>query len=74
MYAGGGVIAAGATAELRQFARTLSHSRRDHADGARRLSAKHELALGMLGMHGTACANYAVRGLRLPDRRRRPLR
>jgi acetolactate synthase-1/2/3 large subunit len=24
------------------------------------ISAKHELGLGMLGMHGTACANYAV--------------
>jgi len=60
IYAGGGVIASGAAAEL------LELSDRTHILVATTLLGKgaipeeHEHALGMLGMHGTAYANHAV--------------
>jgi acetolactate synthase-1/2/3 large subunit len=60
LYVGGGVIAAGATAELRQFAERHAIPVVSTLMGLGAISAKHELGLGMLGMHGTACANYAV--------------
>jgi acetolactate synthase-1/2/3 large subunit len=60
LYAGGGIISAGATAELRQFAERYRIPVVNTLMGLGTLSVKHELGLGMLGMHGTACANYAV--------------
>ncbi|MEX3764028.1 biosynthetic-type acetolactate synthase large subunit [Paraburkholderia phenoliruptrix] len=60
LYAGGGVIAAGAAAELRQFAERYRIPVVSTLMGLGSISAKHELGLGMLGMHGSACANYAV--------------
>lgn len=60
IYAGGGVIASDATKELRELAEKC------HLPVTVTLMAKgvfpenHELSLGMLGMHGTAYANYAV--------------
>ncbi|CAB4046460.1 Acetolactate synthase large subunit [Paraburkholderia phenoliruptrix] len=60
LYAGGGVIAAGAAAELRQFAERYRIPVVNTLMGVGSISAKHELGLGMLGMHGSACANYAV--------------
>ncbi|WP_233888400.1 biosynthetic-type acetolactate synthase large subunit [Paraburkholderia flagellata] len=60
LYAGGGVITAGATAELRQFAERYRIPVVNTLMGLGTISVKHELGLGMLGMHGTACANYAV--------------
>ncbi|MFL9856370.1 biosynthetic-type acetolactate synthase large subunit [Paraburkholderia madseniana] len=60
LYAGGGIIAAGATAELRQFAERYRIPVVTTLMGLGALSVKHELGLGMLGMHGMACANYAV--------------
>jgi acetolactate synthase I/II/III large subunit len=60
LYVGGGIITAGATAELRQFAERYRIPVVNTLMGLGTISVKHELGLGMLGMHGTACANYAV--------------
>ncbi|MDR5817237.1 biosynthetic-type acetolactate synthase large subunit [Caballeronia sp. LZ033] len=60
LYAGGGVIASGASAELRQFAERYRIPVVTTLMGLGNLPARHELNLGMLGMHGAACANYAV--------------
>ncbi|CAB3715856.1 Acetolactate synthase large subunit [Paraburkholderia sediminicola] len=60
LYAGGGIITAGATVELRQFAERYGIPVVTTLMGLGAISLKHELGLGMLGMHGTACANYAV--------------
>ena len=60
LYVGGGVIASGASPEL------LELSERTHILVATTLLGKgaipetHPHSLGMLGMHGTAYANYAV--------------
>jgi len=60
IYAGGGVISSGASAEL------LELTERTHIQVTTTLMGKgaipetHPHALGMLGMHGTAYANYAV--------------
>src|ERR1700730_5913767 len=60
LYAGGGIITAGATAELRQFVERYGIPVVTTLMGLGAISVKHELGLGMLGMHGAACANYAV--------------
>jgi acetolactate synthase-1/2/3 large subunit len=60
LYVGGGIITAGATAELNQFAERYRIPVVNTLMGLGSISVKHELGLGMLGMHGTACANYAV--------------
>ncbi|MBP0594129.1 biosynthetic-type acetolactate synthase large subunit [Paraburkholderia sp. LEh10] len=60
LYVGGGVIAAGATSELRRFAERYGIPVVTTLMGLGAIPAKHELYLGMLGMHGAACANYAV--------------
>ncbi len=60
LYVGGGVIAGGASAELREFAERYRIPVVTTLMGLGAISAKHELWLGMLGMHGMASANYAV--------------
>ncbi|NVH76930.1 biosynthetic-type acetolactate synthase large subunit [Paraburkholderia sp. JPY432] len=60
LYVGGGIITAGATRELRQFAERYRIPVVHSLMGLGTISVKHELGLGMLGMHGAACANYAV--------------
>lgn len=60
LYIGGGVIAGGATAELRQFCERLGIPVVSTLMGLGAMPAAHPLYLGMLGMHGTAVANYAV--------------
>ncbi|RQS66490.1 biosynthetic-type acetolactate synthase large subunit [Burkholderia sp. Bp8963] len=60
LYVGGGTVAAGATAELRQFSERYRVPVVTTLMGLGAIPAKHELSLGMLGMHGAACANYAV--------------
>jgi acetolactate synthase-1/2/3 large subunit len=60
LYVGGGAIAAGATAELRQFSERYKVPIVTTLMGLGAIPVKHELSLGMLGMHGAACANYAV--------------
>ncbi len=60
LYVGGGVIAAGATAELHHFAERYQIPVVTTLMGLGAIPAQHPLSLGMLGMHGAACANYAV--------------
>jgi acetolactate synthase-1/2/3 large subunit len=60
IYAGGGVINANASASLRAFATTLKIPVASTLMGLGGFDTKHPLSLHMLGMHGTASANYAV--------------
>lgn len=60
LYIGGGVIAAGAAAELLQFAERLDIPVTATLMGLTAFPSGHPLFLGMLGMHGTAAANFAV--------------
>ena len=60
LYVGGGVITARATAELREFSERNAIPIVTTLMGLGAIPAKHALSLGMLGMHGAACANYAV--------------
>jgi acetolactate synthase I/II/III large subunit len=60
LYVGGGVITAHAAPELRAFSERYRIPIVTTLMGLGAIPTKHELNLGMLGMHGTACANYAV--------------
>ena len=60
IYAGGGVITAGAHKELKMLAEKVNAPLTWTLMGIGTFPATHELALGMLGMHGTAYANHAI--------------
>lgn len=60
IYAGGGVISSGAHEELRQLAETIIAPVTTTLMGLGGFPENHPLSLGMLGMHGTKYANYAV--------------
>jgi acetolactate synthase-1/2/3 large subunit len=60
IYAGGGVINSGAAAELRAFAQRFRIPVVTTLLGIGAMDTTNELSLHMLGMHGTAYANYAV--------------
>jgi acetolactate synthase I/II/III large subunit len=60
IYAGGGVIASGGDAELMQLAETLMIPVTTTLMGLGAIPSRHPLNLGMLGMHGTESANYAI--------------
>ena len=60
IYAGGGVIAANASRALREFAHTFGIPVTTTLMGIGAFDTTDPLALHMLGMHGTAYANYAV--------------
>ncbi|AEF93172.1 acetolactate synthase, large subunit, biosynthetic type [Desulfotomaculum nigrificans CO-1-SRB] len=60
IYAGGGIISSGAHKELRKLAETLLAPVATTLMGLGAFPGDHPLALGMLGMHGTKSANYAV--------------
>lgn len=60
LIAGGGVISAGASGELKKFVETAGIPTAFTLMGLGSLPIEHPLALGMLGMHGTKYANYAV--------------
>jgi acetolactate synthase-1/2/3 large subunit len=60
IYAGGGVINGNAAAELRAFAERFGIPAVTTLMGIGAMDTTGELALNMLGMHGTAYANYAV--------------
>ena len=60
IYAGGGVINANASAALRAFAGAFKIPVASTLMGLGGFDTKHPLSLHMLGMHGTASANYAV--------------
>jgi acetolactate synthase I/II/III large subunit len=60
IYAGGGVITAGAHKELRTLAEMMSFPVTMTLMGLGCFPGTHPLSLGMLGMHGTYKANMAV--------------
>jgi acetolactate synthase-1/2/3 large subunit len=60
IYAGGGVINSDAAAELRKFAKRFHIPVVTTLMGIGAVDTTGELSLRMLGMHGTAFANYAV--------------
>ena len=60
IYAGGGVINSDAAAELREFAHRFGIPVVTTLLGIGAIDTQDDLALRMLGMHGTAFANYAV--------------
>jgi acetolactate synthase-1/2/3 large subunit len=60
LYVGGGVTIAGAEPELRKLAELLDIPVTTTLMGMTAIPGNHPLYLGMLGMHGTATANYAV--------------
>jgi acetolactate synthase-1/2/3 large subunit len=60
LYAGGGAIAANAHTELRQLAEIFQIPVTTTLMGKGVFDESHPLAVGMLGMHGTAYANFAV--------------
>ncbi len=60
LYVGGGTIASGAHEELRQLAERMNIPVTTTLKGLGAFPETHTLSLGMLGMHGTAYANYAV--------------
>ncbi len=60
IYAGGGVIASDGSAELVRLAEELVIPVTTTLMGLGAIPCDHPLNLGMLGMHGTEYANYAV--------------
>lgn len=60
VYAGGGIIHAGAAPLFREFCETFHLPVVSTLMGLGGMDTTSDLSLGMLGMHGTAYANYAV--------------
>jgi acetolactate synthase-1/2/3 large subunit len=60
LYAGGGAITAGAHPEIKELAERYGIPVTTTLMGIGAFDEHHPLAVGMLGMHGTAYANFAV--------------
>ncbi len=60
IYAGGGILNAGAVEELRYLAETINAPVTNTFMGLSSFPGDHPLFLGMLGLHGTRYANLAV--------------
>lgn len=60
LYVGGGAITANAHAEVKALAERFNLPVTTTLMGKGAFDEHHSLAVGMLGMHGTAYANYAV--------------
>jgi acetolactate synthase-1/2/3 large subunit len=60
LYVGGGAIAAGAHAEIKELAERYNIPVTTTLMGIGAFDEHHPLSVGMLGMHGTAYANFAV--------------
>ena len=60
LYVGGGAIAAGAHEEIKQLAEAIMAPVTTTLMGKGAFPEDHPLSLGMLGMHGTRYANYAI--------------
>jgi acetolactate synthase I/II/III large subunit len=60
LYVGGGAIASGAHAEICELAELFKIPVTTTLMGKGAFEESHPLAVGMLGMHGTAYANFAV--------------
>jgi len=59
-YVGGGAIASGAHTEIQQLAEIFGAPMTNTLMGKGAVDEHHPLSVGMLGMHGTAYANFAV--------------
>src|SRR5512136_3106881 len=62
LYCGGGIITAGASAELREFVEHTGIPVATTIMGCGAFPETHPLSLRWLGMHGAAFANWAVSG------------
>ena len=60
IYAGGGVVSAGASKALTELVEACQIPCTTTLQGIGALPHRHPLFLGMLGMHGTAYANYSI--------------
>jgi acetolactate synthase-1/2/3 large subunit len=60
LYTGGGIIMSSASEELKQFAEFLHIPVTSTLMGLGGFPGDHPLWMGMLGMHGTYCANMAI--------------
>ncbi len=60
LYVGGGAITSGAHAEIQELAEAFSAPITNTLMGKGAVDEHHPLSVGMLGMHGTAYANFAV--------------
>jgi acetolactate synthase-1/2/3 large subunit len=60
IYAGGGVISSGASRQLKELAEKIKAPLTTTLMGLGGFPSDHKLSLGMLGMHGTAYANFAI--------------
>ena len=60
LYTGGGIVLSGAAEELHKFAEVLQIPVTSTLMGLGGFDGTHPLWMGMLGMHGTYCANMAV--------------
>lgn len=60
LYVGGGAIASNAHAEIRELAERFNLPVTTTLMGIGAFDEHHPLSVGMLGMHGTAYANFAV--------------
>ncbi len=60
LYVGGGAIASDAHAEIQAIAEAFSAPMTNTLMGKGAIDEHHPLSVGMLGMHGTAYANFAV--------------
>ncbi|MDJ0704371.1 MAG: biosynthetic-type acetolactate synthase large subunit [Leptolyngbyaceae cyanobacterium MO_188.B28] len=60
LYVGGGAISSGAHAEIHQLAEYFNIPVTTTLMGKGAFDERHALSVGMLGMHGTAYANFAV--------------
>ena len=60
LYVGGGAISADAHAEIKELAERFQLPVATTLMGLGAFDEHHPLAVGMLGMHGTAYANFAV--------------
>jgi acetolactate synthase I/II/III large subunit len=60
IYAGGGILTSNASYELKQLVESFYLPVTTTLMGKGAFDERHPLALGMLGMHGTAYANFAV--------------
>jgi acetolactate synthase I/II/III large subunit len=60
LYTGGGIILSNASGELQKFAETLQIPVTSTLMGLGGFPGDNPLWMGMLGMHGTYCANMAV--------------
>lgn len=60
IYAGGGIISSGASEELVKLAELIHTPVTTTLLGIGAIDSEHKLNLGMLGMHGSRYANYAI--------------